>query len=406
MRARNVNRLPAVDAPTAQPSAEQTRYAQLVMFSWLLVPFFIVAAGVYLAGSTGLADPSGHAIGRDFINLYTAGRLLLEGRAEVVFNVREFYFVQREMLGPEFPLHLWSYPPHFLFLTAPLGLAHYFVALAFWTVLTTGLYAWAAGGPRTLPMLLLAAAPATLVNIAAGQTGALAAALFFGGLRLMHQRPIVSGVLFGLLTVKPQFGLLIPLVLLLERRWTVIASAVVTTAGLVALSVAAFGVDAWRGYLHQNFEVTRSYLEAGVGPFTAMAPSAFMALRLYGAEVGTAYAVQLACAVVVAVGVVVAWRSAARFEHKIALTGLAALLATPYAHNYDMTLVSVAVLVGYALERRSAVEGILLLLVWLLPIAVVPLHTVGIVIAPWVLLGFFGWLLWRSGREDQRLINA
>jgi hypothetical protein len=387
-----------MDVPPAQPSAEQTRYAQLVMFSWLLVPFFLVAAVVYLAGSSGIADPSGHAIGRDFINLYTAGQLLLEGRADVVFDVREFYLVQRSMVGREFPLHLWSYPPHFLFLTAPLGFMNYFVALAFWSVLTTGLYVWAAGGPRTLPMILLAAAPATLVNIAAGQTGALAGALFFGGLRLMHERPVISGVLFALLTVKPQFGLLVPLVLLLERRWTVIASAVATTAALMALSVAAFGVEAWRGYFHQNFEVTRSYLEEGIGPFTAMAPSAFMALRLYGAEVGLAYGVQFVCALVVAGGLVLAWRSAAPVQIKVALTGLAALLATPYAHNYDMTLVSVAVLCGYAFECRRGATGGLLLFVWLLPIAVVPLHTVGVVVAPWVLLGLFGWLLWR-GRQ-------
>jgi hypothetical protein len=222
----------------------------------------------------------------------------------------------------------------------------------------------------------------------------------------MHERPVVSGILLGLLTVKPQFGLLIPLVLLLERRWTVIASAVATTAVLVGLSVAAFGIDAWRGYLHQNFEITRSYLEGGVGPFTAMAPSAFMAMRLYGAGLSTAYAVQFACAIAVAVGTVVAWRSSASVVHKIALTGLAALLATPYAHNYDMTLVSVAVLAGYALERRGGKEGVLLMLVWLLPIAVVPLHTVGIVIAPWILLGFFGWLLWRSSRQEDRLSAA
>jgi arabinofuranan 3-O-arabinosyltransferase len=181
---------------------------------------------------------------------------------------------------------------------------------------------------------------------------------------------------------------------------------VITTAALVGLSVAAFGVEAWRGYLHQNFEITRSYLEEGIGPFTAMAPSAFMAMRLYGAGLSAAYAVQLACAVVVAVGTVLTWRWAASFAHKVALTGLAALLATPYAHNYDMTLVSVAVLGGYALERRGGWEGALLMLVWLLPIAVVPLHTVGIVIAPWVLLGFFGWLLWRSGGETGRTCNG
>src|SRR5262249_17839176 len=150
--------------------------------------------------------------------------------------------------------------------------------------------------------------------------------------------------LFGMLTVKPQLGLLLPIVLLLEWRWVTIAVAGATTVGLVGLSALVFGSGLWLAYLTNNFAVTRDFLEGGTGLFMLMAPSPFMAMRLYGAATWVAYLVQGACALPVVVGLVLGWRSAASLEHRVALTSTAALLVTPYAHNYDMTLISVAVL--------------------------------------------------------------
>jgi len=43
----------------------------------------------------------------------------------------------------------------------------------------------------------------------------------------------------------PQLGLLLPVILLLDRRWLTIASAVVTTAVLVALTSMLFGWRVW-----------------------------------------------------------------------------------------------------------------------------------------------------------------
>jgi hypothetical protein len=56
---------------------------------------------------------------------------------------------------------------------------------------------------------------------------------------------VLAGVLFGILTVKPQLGRLLPAILLLDRRWLTIASAVVTTAVLVALTSMLFGWQVW-----------------------------------------------------------------------------------------------------------------------------------------------------------------
>ena len=80
----------------------------------------------------------------------------------------------------------------------------------------------------TEPLLLALAFPAVYVNLAHGQNGFLSAALLGGSLLILDQRPKLAGVLIGLLAYKPQFGVLIPLVLIATGRWTVIAAAAAT----------------------------------------------------------------------------------------------------------------------------------------------------------------------------------
>ncbi len=61
-------------------------------------------------------------------------------------------------------------------------------------------------------LLLALAFPAVFINLGQAHNGFLTAALIGAALVLLERRPIVSGILIGLL-YKPQFGLLIPLAL-------------------------------------------------------------------------------------------------------------------------------------------------------------------------------------------------
>ena len=85
-----------------------------------------------------------------------------------------------------------------------------------------------------------------MINAFFGQNGAFTAALLVGGLLAAPKRPILAGVLFGLLTVKPQLGILIPFCLLASRNWRAFASAAVTTVTLVLLTGLAFGFGTGR----------------------------------------------------------------------------------------------------------------------------------------------------------------
>jgi uncharacterized membrane protein len=112
-----------------------------------------------------------------------------------------------------------------------LGFLPYPLAFAIWSLAGFALYmvVAAAGERRPSHILMLAVAPAAVVNLVGGQNGFFTAVLLIGGLSLLDRRPIVSGILFGLLMIKPQLGLLLPLMLALTARWRCIASAAVTT---------------------------------------------------------------------------------------------------------------------------------------------------------------------------------
>ena len=64
-------------------------------------------------------------------------------------------------------------------------------------------------GGRT-GLLVACGFPAATWNVTAGQNGFLTAALIGGTLGLMERRTALAGVCLGLLTYKPQFGLLFP----------------------------------------------------------------------------------------------------------------------------------------------------------------------------------------------------
>ena len=82
---------------------------------------------------------------------------------------------------------------------------------------------------RPFGWMLALAAPMVLNNALVGQNGFLTAALIGGTLYLMPVRPILAGICLGLLSYKPQYGLLFPLVLIAAAQWRTFFSAAVTT---------------------------------------------------------------------------------------------------------------------------------------------------------------------------------
>jgi hypothetical protein len=196
--------------------------------------------------------------------------------------------------------------------------------------------------PKAPVVALAAAAPAAFFNVYVGQNGLLTAALFGGALVLLDRRPILAGLLIAVLAYKPQFGPLIPLVLLLAGRYRVFASA---AAGLTALNGAAalaFGPDVFPAFIEGMTTAQSKLLETGALPWWKV-QSLYGTARWLDLPAPAAWALHAALALPVAAGLLLLWRSKAPFELKAAALPTAALLVSPYSAVYDYAVLMVPV---------------------------------------------------------------
>lgn len=316
------------------------------VYSWMAVVIFGSIYVVWLALSLpSLVDPRGKPFGYDFMAYWSAAKLALAGRPEIAFDEAAISAVQHAAV-PSLPVIVfpWHYPPTFLLPVAPLGLLPYAAALALFVLGTAVL--WAALVGRVVPnrgaWIVAAAAPAGLINLLDGQNAFLTAALAGFALLWLDRRPIVAGVLIGLLAIKPHLAVLFPLALLAEGRWRTIAAAGVTVLALVAASIVAFGWETWAAFLH-HLPITQAMAEHGAVPW-GMMPSGYVFALSLGAPVAAAWALQGAGAALAAGCVWRTWRNrAVGFEAKAATLIAGSLLVSPYLFYYDLLWATLAI---------------------------------------------------------------
>ncbi|HEY3696193.1 glycosyltransferase family 87 protein [Phenylobacterium sp.] len=330
---------------------------------------------LYFASGRGRHDFLGYSKGQDFINVWTAGHMVLQGRPAQVFDPQAFLAATHALFDPKLPPHFWSYPPTALFATVPLGLTGYVAGYLLWSA--AGLLALAWAGRRLfsgrLERWLLLASPAVAINLLMGQNGGLTAALWLGGAALLDRRPAAAGALFGLLTFKPQLGVLLPVALWAGRRYRTILAACASALLLAAASAAAFGPGSWQAFLTQTLPTQFSSMSVWQGPYQWFAPSVFMGARLAGLSSPLAFAAQLPFTLLGAVLVWRAWRRGGDPPTRAALLFVATFIATPQSSAYDMIPVAAAALV-IARRSRGLADAILAALLWAAPWALLPLN--------------------------------
>lgn len=324
-------------------------------YAVILIVAHLVALMALVVTSRGNVDYAGRPLGTDFSDVWTAGRLALQGHATAAYDPSLHYAAQRAAFHrDDIPYYGWHYPPFFLLIAAALAWMPYALALAIWQGATLPLYlaTMRAIRPEPICLLLAFAYPAVFINLSHGHNGFLSAALIGGGVVLLDKRPWAAGILFGLLAYKPQFGLFIPLALALSGRWRAFLWAGLTVVALAGVTTLAFGVDIWRAFA-ANTSFTRGVVleQGGAGFYKVM--SAFAAVRMWGGPIPLAYAAQGVVTVFGALGVALVWRSAADIRLKGAGLMAACLIGTPYCLDYDFMILApaLALYAGYAWER-------------------------------------------------------
>jgi arabinofuranan 3-O-arabinosyltransferase len=321
----------------------------------LALGYLIVLGGSYLQGHF-LTDPQGRPIANDFVNVWAAGRLALDGSAPVAYDWTLHRAAEVRAVGYDFDGYYgWHYPPPAFFFAAALATLPYLVAAVVWLLTTLAAYVAAIAGILGLRTGALFALgfPAAIWNVTAGQNGFLTAALIGGTLGLLERHPALAGVCLGLLTYKPQFGLLFPIVLIADRRWLTIAVATLTAIALAALSWLVFGSASWQAFVHWAPLSSHALIDEGALDWYRL-QSVFALVRAHGGSETLAWTVQGILSLLLAVGLAWLWKSRVDFELKAAALAAGALLATPYLFMYDLVVLAVAVafLLRLALARE------------------------------------------------------
>jgi arabinofuranan 3-O-arabinosyltransferase len=302
--------------------------------------------GLFLLGCVfegyWLIDGARAPIANDFVNVWAAGRLVLDGHAAAAYDWTLHREVEVAAVGHEFEGYYgWHYPPTFLFVAAALATMPYLAAALIWLAATLPAYVAAVRaitGER-IGILLACAFPGVVWNMSAGQNGFLTAALIGGTLANLPRRPLIAGVLLGLLTYKPQFGILFPLVLALDGNWRVLAAAAATAAAMAAASL-AFGVESWRAFF-EWMPVTSAAVFADGRAGLNKLQSLFGVVRWLGGSMTAASVAQGLLVAGLAFALVKLWRAPVRYEIKAAALAAASLLATPYLYIYDFPVLAI-----------------------------------------------------------------
>lgn len=356
-----------------------TNYTQGYVWLFAISSLYAFLFSPYL---TDMLRPDFNAhdyfFGTDFQNIWTSARLAIEGKISTLSDLSAY----QQELPFKTPGFNWSYPLHLLLLALPLGLIGYAAAYTVWSL--GGLAAVTAivakQAPRAISPLIIIAltltSPATLTNFMTGQTGFFTAALFMGGFYFARRgQQIPAGILFGILTVKPQLGLLIPFALIVLRQWKAIAAASVTALTLMGISLAIWGIEAWQAYLNLNglhlFNIHRDMPDQ---PGSYLMASIYAGLRNSGASFGLSITVQAVLSLLTLVAVCRALHRDGLTDRNMLILCLGTVMATPYAHGYDYVMVAGAMIV-YAFSRtgaqplsRDTVEYAAFSLLWALPL--------------------------------------
>jgi len=367
--------------------------SRVAAYPKLALAIYAAMAALWIALSHDFVDPEGKPLGADFITYYAAADLARHGKLADAYDLPTIAAAERAIVPASERVFPWQYPPTFALLILPLALIPYSAAFVVFMGATAAAYLRVIYSvlPDRRAVTAALGFSAAFVNALGGQNGFLSAALFGAGLLLIEARPVVAGCLIGLLTYKPQFGLLIPFVLAAGGYWRVIAAAAIGAAAFALAALLTFGIESWRGFWN-HLPIASDYLQTGALPWEKMV-SSFAAARILGAGVTLAAVLHGTVALTVAAVCVREWARSGDLRLRVALAAVGTTLLSPYLFDYDLVLLAlpIAILTADGLDS-GWMPGLrtLLVVAWVTPVLAAPLaQFAALPIMPVVLLALF-----------------
>jgi hypothetical protein len=392
-----------VSAPTiTEPGAIPASLLNLCFVLFVINAVFFPTAFV---AHWWIFDEKGLGIPTDFVNVWSAGKLVLDGHPAQAYDWDIQKQVQVAVLGQSYQGNFaWHYPPPFLFVASLLAHFPYTVAFIGWAAASLVPYVAVMRGivGRPFGLLLALAFPVVLTNTLVGQNGFLTASLIGGALYLMPMRPVLSGICLGLLSYKPQYGLLFPLVLIAASQWTVFFTAGAVAVAMALASWLAFGTESWQAFFHWMPMFSQAFLTEGRAPWGKM-QSIFAVVRFFGGTEPLGWLFQWIMSATVAVVLTLVWRSRISYPLKAAALATGTLLITPYLFLYDLMVLAIAMAFLVRIGLRKGFErhelpalGLAVALLMFYPLVGAPTGFVATLIVSGLIAARCGF--WRSRR--------
>ena len=343
--------------------------------------FFLVAifisgywATTGFGGNLTLAPALSDAAREDLAAFYRAGQMAAAGQAASAYDPDLF----RAPFSEVNKGLLFLNPPHFLLFAEPLAYLTYPQAKIFLlgllllcVLLLTGL---SGVRQRLLFTGLMLVSPGAYYILEYLQISPLITVLIVFALLQADKRPALSGIALAFATVKPQYGLLVPVFLMTFGYWAAIRWAAIGTAVLIVFSVAVYGIGTWQAFL-------ASVLSGGHSEHAFRVHDLMVTVSNSLGHLNAGPEARLAAQVMALLGGGLAVWFAARHLCKagaIAVFLLVSAFAAPSFMYYDWFQIQLAVL--FLIAGRSVLPVMLqvpLAVLWSAPIAATILKLVG-----------------------------
>jgi hypothetical protein len=306
--------------------------------------------------------------GVDFISFWSAGRMTLSGHAPTAYDI-DLHHKFEQTVAPHVGIIPFPYPPPFLIIIAPFALASFSVAFILWMAATAGFYAIASS--RVAPLRFAFGIAPACVDFMIGQSGFLICGIFILGLSLIASSPFLAGTVLGLMFLKPQLGLLLPVAMLAGREWRVIAGAIVSSATALALGLVLFGAATYEAFWNILPHYV-AYMRDSRLPWYELA-SPFAVARFFGIPQSPALLVHAIVALTATALTARAWWL--KLDERVPILAASTMLISPYFFTYDSLLIVVPL--GWLVRHKASP----LLVALVMACSLIPIITS---FSPWV----------------------
>lgn len=309
----------------------------------------------------------GERVMKDYDAFFVAGRMFWAGRLEDAYFAKSLIAAQAEIVGAQ-SFMPWTYPPHFNAVTALLALMPVWLGYTIFTSITFCFYLAMLRrlASHLFIVVLIFTFPAATICIRTGQNGFLIAGLMAYFISSLQHRNVRAGFSLALLSIKPHFLPLAYLLAALRGQWNVVLGGLACTALLLSLSTGLFGFGIWPAFQNAILEAG-AFLRGGVYPLFRMT-SLYAALHTLGVPPNIALTAQMALGLIGVGTVFVAKIRLWPRNQLLATAVMASLFISPYAYDYDLQILGVALaLLMPDLWAKASTKQVLVLLVgcWL-----------------------------------------